>query len=79
MKAKMILKQPGRGNVVAQFLPNELILILQDTKKRTHGFSSGGLTILICVEASMLAALIRKMFQLSMFPDIIWRNVAESV
>ena len=48
-------------------------------KKRTHGFLSGGLTILIDVEASMLAALIRKMFQLSMFPDIIWRNVPETV
>ena len=75
----MILQQPGQGNVVAQFLPNELILILQRHEKRTSGFLSGGLTILICVEARMLAALIRKMFQLSVFPDIIWRNVPETV
>ena len=29
----MILQQPGQGNVVAQFLPNELILILQRHEK----------------------------------------------
>ena len=45
------------------------------------GLLSGGLTILICVEASMLAALMknRKMFQLCMFADFIWRNVPETV
>ena len=43
------------------------------------GFLSGGLTILICVEASMLAALIKKMFQLCMFANSIWRNVLVTV
>ena len=32
-QVNMILKQPGQGNVVAQFLPNKLILILQRHKK----------------------------------------------
>ena len=35
------------------------------------GFLSGGLTVLICGEASMLSALIRKMFYLCMFADFI--------
>ena len=48
-------------------------------KKRTHGFLSRGLTTLICGEASILASSIRKMFQLSMFADIIWRNVPETI
>ena len=43
------------------------------------GFLSGGVTILICVEASMLAALIRKMIQLCMFANSIWRNVLVTV
>ena len=43
------------------------------------GFLSGGLTVLICGEASMLSALIRKMFHLCMFPDFIWRNGPEIV
>ena len=32
-QVNMILKQPGQENVVAQFLPNKLILILQRHKK----------------------------------------------
>ena len=43
------------------------------------GFLSGGLTILICVEASMLAALIKNLFQLCMFANSIWRNVLVTV
>ena len=43
------------------------------------GFLSGGLTILICVEASMLAALIKEMFHLCMFANSIWRNVLVTV
>ena len=43
------------------------------------GFLTGGLTILICVEANMLAALIKKMFQLCMFANSIWRNVLVTV
>ena len=42
-------------------------------------FLSGGLTILICGEASMLSASIRKMFHLCMFADFTWRNVPETV
>ena len=37
-------------------------------------FLSGGLTVLICGEASLLSASIRKMFQLCMIGDFIWRN-----
>ena len=37
-------------------------------------FLSGGLTVLICGEASTLSASIRKMFQLRMFGAFIWRN-----
>ena len=41
-----------------------------------YGFLSGGLTTLICDEASMLAASIRKnMFQLCMLAYFIWKNV----
>ena len=45
------------------------------------GFLSGGLTVLICGEESMLSASIRKMFHvhLSMFVDFIWSNVPETV
>ena len=37
-------------------------------------FLSGGLTVLICGEASTLIASIRKMFQLCMVGNFIWRN-----
>ena len=43
------------------------------------GFLSGGLTVLICGEAVMLSASIRKIFHLKMFADSIWRNVPETV
>ena len=36
-----------------------------------RGFLSGRLTVLICVEANMLSALIPKMFHLCMFADFI--------
>ena len=39
----------------------------------------GGLAVLIFVEASMLAASIRNMFQLCMFADFLWRNVPETI
>ena len=58
----MLLKQPSQGNVVTQFLSNELKF-----------------NVLICGEASMLSASIRKMFQLCMFADFIWRNGLETV
>ena len=50
-------------------------------KRRPMSEIPGGLTIFICVEASMLAALMknRKMFQLCMFADFIWRNDPETV
>ena len=38
-----------------------------DLSEQVAGFLSGGLTVLIRGEASMLSALIRKMFQLCMF------------
>ena len=38
-----------------------------DLSEQVPGFSSGGLTVLICGEASMLSASIRNMFQLCMF------------
>ena len=44
-----------------------------------QGFLLRGLTVLICDEASMLSASIRKMFHLCMFADFIWRNGPETV
>ena len=76
----MLLKQPVLWNVT-QFLPNELKFNgtrrckKDDLSEQVPGFLSGGLTVLIRGEASMLSAWIRKMFQLCMFiGDFIWRN-----
>ena len=45
----MPLKQPGQGNVVTQFLPNELKFNVTPTQKgrpvRNAWLSSGGLTV----------------------------------
>ena len=64
----MLLKQPSQGNVVKQFLPNELKFNAMPTQKddlsEMPGFFSCGLTVLICGEVSMLSASIRKMFDL---------------
>ena len=77
-KPTCFLKQPGRGNVVTQFLPNELKFNATPTQKRrpvrNAWLLSGGLTVLVCGEASMLSDLIRKMFLLCLFADFIWRN-----
>ena len=43
------------------------------------GFLFGGLTVSVCVEPRMFAASIRKVFQLCIFADFIWRNVPETV
>ena len=51
----------------------------KDNLLEKPGFLSGGLTVLICDEASILSALIRKMFHPCMFADFIWRNVPETV
>ena len=79
----MLLKQPNQGNVVTQFLPKKLKLKLKDGERRPmsemYGFLSGGLTTLICDEASMLAASIRKMFQLCMLAYFTWKNVLHVV
>ena len=83
----MLLKQPGQGNVVTQFLPNKFKFNATPTQKRQKddlsempGFLSGGLTVLICqVKRSMLRASMRKMFHLCMFADFIWRNRPETV
>ena len=70
-------------NVVTQFLPNELNFNLRRRKKddlsEMPGFLSGGLTVLICGESSVLSASIRKMFHLCIFADFIWRNGPETV
>ena len=76
-------KQPGHGNVVTQFLPNELKLNATPTQKRRPVRNAwlfiGRLTVLGCGEANMLSASIRKMFHLCMFADFIWRNGPETV
>ena len=51
----------------------------KDNLSEMPGFLSGGLIILICGEASMLSASIRKMFHLFMFADFIWRHGPETV
>ena len=68
----MLLKQPGQGNIVTHFLPKELL-------SEMPGFLSGGLTVLICGETSMLSASIRKMFLLCMFAYFIWKNGPETL
>ena len=78
----MLLKQPGQVNVVTQFLPNESLTLhrhKKDDLSEMPGFLSGGLTVLICGETSMLAASIRKMFLLCMCADFIWRNGPETL
>ena len=70
------------GNVVTQFLPNKLKFNATPTQKGQpvrDAFFLGGLTVLICGEASMLSASIRKMFHLCMFVDFIYRHGPESV
>ena len=78
----MLLKQPDKKNVVTQFTPNELTFNATPTQKNDlsemSGFLLVGLTVLICDEASMLSALIRKMFDLCVFADFIWRNGPET-
>ena len=56
----MLLKQPGKGNVVTQPYADAK----KDDLSEMPGFLSGGLTILISGEASMLSTLIMKMFHL---------------
>ena len=51
----------------------------KDDLSEMPGFLSEGLTVLICGEASMLSASIRKMFLLYMFADFTWRNSPETV
>ena len=51
----------------------------KDNLSEMPGFLLGGLTVLICGEASMLSASIRKMFQLRMFANFIWRHGPETV
>ena len=71
------------GNVVTQFLPNKLKFNATPTQKgqpvRDAWLLLGGLTVLICGEASMLSASIRKMFHLRMFANFIWRHGPETV
>ena len=79
----MRLKQPDQENVVTQFTPNELTFNATPTQKNDlsemPGFLSEGLTVLICGEASMIRASIRKMFDLCMFAHFVWRNGPETV
>ena len=46
----MLLKQPGWGIVVTQFLPNELEFNVTPTQDLSEmpGFLSGDLTVLVC-------------------------------
>ena len=71
------------GKVATQSLPNELKFDATPSKKddlsEMPGFLLGGLTVLICGEASMLSASIRKMFHLCMFADFTWRNGSETL
>ena len=57
----MLLKQPGKGNVVTQRYASGC---KKDDLSEMPGFLSGGLTILISGEASMLSTSIMKMFHL---------------
>ena len=79
----MLLKQPSQGNVVTQFLPNELLfnatVMQKDDLSEMPGFLLGDLTVVICGEASMLSTSFGKMFLLCMLADFIWRNVQETV
>ena len=43
------------------------------------GFLSGGLTVLVCSEASMLSDSIRKMLLSCLFADFLWRNGLETL
>ena len=69
-------------NVVTQFLPNELNFNLRRRKKddlsEMPGFLSGGLTVLICGESSVLSASIRKMFHLCILP-ILFGGMAQKL
>ena len=72
--------QPGK--VVTQLLPNKLKFNVTPTQKGQpvrNAFLLGGLSVLICGEASTLSASIRKMFHLCMFADFIWRHGPETV
>ena len=51
----------------------------KDNLSEMPGFLLGGLTVLICGEASMRSASIRKMFHLRMFANFIWRHGPETV
>ena len=79
----MLLKQPSQGNVVTQFLPNELLfnttVMQKDDLSEMPGFLLGDLTVVICGEASMLSTSFGKMLHLCMLADFIWRNVQETV
>ena len=51
----------------------------KDDLSEMPGFLLGGLTVLICSEASIPSASTRQMFHLSMFAKFIWWNVPETV
>ena len=62
----MLSKQPGWGNVVTQFLPNESKFKAEPMQKRRPVRNAWlfivSLMVLVCGEASMLSDSIRKMF-----------------
>ena len=83
----MLWKQLGRGNVVTQFLPNELKFNATPTQKddlsEMPGFLSRAfyrdvLTILVYGQASTLSDSITKMFLLCLFADFICKNGLET-
>ena len=73
----MLLKQPGHSAKRTEIL--KLRRRKKDDLSEMPGFLSGGLTVLICGESSVLSASIRKMFHLCIFADFIWRNGPETV
>ena len=75
----MLLKQPGGGKVVTQFLPSELKSNATPTCQKCLAFYRDVLTVLVYGQESMLSDSISKMFLLCLFADFICRNGLETL
>ena len=80
----MLLKQPGHARKFNTVSAKRIEINASKTQYtrpmlEMPGFLFGSLTVSVCVEPRMFAASIRKMFQLCIFADFIWRNVPETV
>ena len=73
----MLLKQPGHSAKRTEIL--KLRRRKKDDLSEMPGFLSGGLTVLVCGEASMLSDSIRKMLLSCLFADFLWRNGLETL